>query len=356
MTDNRDELMALAERIDRAFEIAAGRREFTRDDHGYASVVKAFSRKDGQAIVSALRSAAASAAVPVAVKALEWVRAHSDSTLSRAETVVDTYRVWTYSEAGGKWFWNRERAPVCGPFDSEEAAKTAAQADYEQRIRSALIATPVAAGVREALAWCVSEIELEFSRNRKTYPADPEKKKRFEEAKALASAGADKSSDPLLGKIPCRCFTEQDKRLCLEADRCYTIEAYSSDGGVEESRASIPDYNGLHPFEDATQIHGMSWNGFNLIGDDKSIKELRRIENRSSQLEQYSAAYESRITRLLAERNEAFERLKPFAYYFDLNDCAGRKNDDALEIPIRDLRAAHDFIAHAIRQLKEQKG
>jgi len=37
-------------------------------------------------------------------------------------------------------------------------------------------------------------------------------------------------------------------------------------------------------------------------------------------------------------------RLHPFAYYFDLNDCDGRADDEALEIPIRDIRAARDLL------------
>lgn len=46
---------------------------------------------------------------------------------------------------------------------------------------------------------------------------------------------------------------------------------------------------------DATEVSGMSWNGFNIIGDAKSIKEVKRLENRSSQLEVYTKAYEERI-------------------------------------------------------------
>lgn len=48
----------------------------------------------------------------------------------------------------------------------------------------------------------------------------------------------------------------------------------------------------LFPYADATEISGMSWNGFYLIGDEKSVKELRRIEHRSAQLEQFSRAFD----------------------------------------------------------------
>lgn len=36
--------------------------------------------------------------------------------------------------------------------------------------------------------------------------------------------------------------------------------------------------------------------------------------------------------------------LAPFSRYYDLNDCAERDPDDALEVPIRDLKRAHDLI------------
>jgi hypothetical protein len=38
------------------------------------------------------------------------------------------------------------------------------------------------------------------------------------------------------------------------------------------------------------------------------------------------------------------EALRPFAYYFDLNDCEGRSDGDALEIPVSDLRTARDLL------------
>ena len=57
--------------------------------------------------------------------------------------------------------------------------------------------------LRKALAWCVSEIELEFSRNRNAYPPDPEKKRRFDEAKALAASEATKSDGGVEGHAKC---------------------------------------------------------------------------------------------------------------------------------------------------------
>lgn len=57
----------------------------------------------------------------------------------------------------------------------------------------------------------------------------------------------------------------------------------------------------LFPYADDKQISGMSWNGFYLIGNDKSIKELRRIENDAAQIEVYRTAFDERIAAAEAE-------------------------------------------------------
>ena len=53
----------------------------------------------------------------------------------------------------------------------------------------------------------------------------------------------------------------------------------------------------LFPYADSLEISGMSWNGFFLIGDKNSISELKRLENRSSNLEIYTKAYEETINK-----------------------------------------------------------
>lgn len=70
----------------------------------------------------------------------------------------------------------------------------------------------------------------------------------------------------------------------------------------------------LFPYADDKQISGMSWDGFYLIGNDKSIKKLRQIENDAAQLSVYRAAFdernkaaEARATAAEAERDEARE-------------------------------------------------
>jgi len=47
------------------------------------------------------------------------------------------------------------------------------------------------------------------------------------------------------------------------------------------------------------------------------------------------------IQQAFAEREVGMiEALKPFAHYYRLNDCEGRPDDDAIEVPIGDLRLA----------------
>lgn len=46
------------------------------------------------------------------------------------------------------------------------------------------------------------------------------------------------------------------------------------------------------------------------------------------------------VEALLARVERLESALKPFAYYYDLNDCKERDPREALEVPIADLRAA----------------
>lgn len=77
------------------------------------------------------------------VKALEWT--HEAETAKKyetwsAETIFGRYHV-VRMPAGYTWFVEGGIGSG-GPFDTAEAAKTAAQADYERRILSALEAAP----------------------------------------------------------------------------------------------------------------------------------------------------------------------------------------------------------------------
>lgn len=82
------------------------------------------------------------------VKPLEWRRPTGCDTLSKVETIVGTYRVHTYPEANGVWFWRLSDESSYsvtvknGEAPTEEDAKAAAQADYERRVLSALSPAP----------------------------------------------------------------------------------------------------------------------------------------------------------------------------------------------------------------------
>lgn len=93
-----------------------------------------------------------------AVKKLDWIRPPLSDTLSRCDTDFGTYRTWTHDEANGKWFWSVEGGwnEANGEAPNEEAAKAAAQADYEARILAAL----------EPAATCNESLQVE--------PAAPE--------------------------------------------------------------------------------------------------------------------------------------------------------------------------------------
>lgn len=79
------------------------------------------------------------------VRPLEWFMPHGAETMLIAETVLGKYRVWTHSEAGGRWFSDVSTLGAVsatiesGNTHSCTSAKAAAQADYEARILSALV-------------------------------------------------------------------------------------------------------------------------------------------------------------------------------------------------------------------------
>lgn len=73
------------------------------------------------------------------VKPLEWQKPPACVSLQRAETIVGTYRVWTHHEANGAWFWElRSEFSGANGSGTKDQCFNDAQADYEQRILSAL--------------------------------------------------------------------------------------------------------------------------------------------------------------------------------------------------------------------------
>lgn len=98
------------------------------------------------------RRAALAVQTQQGVEGLGWHKPVQRNSLSRAENNLGVYRVWTHFEANGRWFWSLDGyEKVSGECASEEEAKAAAQSDYEQRIRSALVDVPAVES--EPVAW-----------------------------------------------------------------------------------------------------------------------------------------------------------------------------------------------------------
>lgn len=89
----------------------------------------------------------------VEVKALEW--AGDGDCYAFADVIHQLYSI-AYEE--GKYWANWDM--VLPPFDTLQAAKSAAQADYEQRIRSALVDVPVEPVAKQ---WCAYEDGLQHT-------------------------------------------------------------------------------------------------------------------------------------------------------------------------------------------------
>ena len=122
----------------------------------------------------------------------------------------------------------------------------------------------------------------------------------------------DVGNDSLAGQ-PVREAATALQRVAQERDAAiadrdsHQREAIRTMGELAEARAR------LFPYADDKQISGMSWGGFYLIGNDKSIKELRRIENAAAQIEVYRAAFDERIAaaeaRIATARDEGCEEV-----------------------------------------------
>lgn len=84
------------------------------------------------------------------IKPLEWIKPYGAESMRKAETIVGTYRVWTHHEAAGWWFWDLRDGPsiVDKKARTQQECFDHAKADYEARIRSALLPTPPDQGSR----------------------------------------------------------------------------------------------------------------------------------------------------------------------------------------------------------------
>jgi hypothetical protein len=101
-------------------------------------------------------------------------------------------RMWqTFTATGDRWFkyaaLRLEQLPD-HPAEQETVNECVCLKEcLEVRGQSPAVMGGEQADLREALAWALNEIELEFGRNNKAYPADKAKKDLFQKYKALAS-------------------------------------------------------------------------------------------------------------------------------------------------------------------------
>jgi hypothetical protein len=85
--------------------------------------------------------------------------------------------------------------------------------------------------------------------------------------------------------------------------------------------------------EEARELAIDAWNRY---APAWSVRLMRTVT-----LDEVRAGGATVIQQAFAEREVGMiEALKPFAHYYRLNDCEGRPDDDAIEVPIGDLRFA----------------
>lgn len=87
--------------------------------------------------VELLRAALRAQPAGVKVRGLEWVK-HPTAEAWRSDTMLGTYQVWIGSRSPAWQFDGLLGERINEIAKNEEAAKAAAQADYERRILSAL--------------------------------------------------------------------------------------------------------------------------------------------------------------------------------------------------------------------------
>ena len=141
----RQSQAAIAAAYEAAAQVAIDRKGFGSDaalvhlyDKGYVAACDAIARAiRALATPDQIAALAADRAATVTVKPLVWVQSHLASWNDDWHTVPTAYSIRYADENGWKW-------STCGGFGychSAEAAKAAAQADYDARIRAAITIT-----------------------------------------------------------------------------------------------------------------------------------------------------------------------------------------------------------------------
>jgi hypothetical protein len=97
-----------------------------------------------------------------------------------------------------------------------------------------------------------------------------------------------------------------------EAGEYWKAAIVASDEYIEAMRVAIAALTTqvedlrrkLFPYADATEISGMSWDGYYLIGDRKSLDKFNSVMHRADQLEVYRKAYDEHVARLITQVEE----------------------------------------------------
>ena len=101
--------------------------------------------------------------------------------------------------------------------------------------------------------------------------------------------------DEAIKELVKRLRAQGQKNYGLSADAADALEALA--GEVERLKRM------LFPYAEDKEITGVTWNGFYLIGNRKSVDEFKRLENRAAQLETYRAEFVRRNEAAEAERD-----------------------------------------------------
>lgn len=96
----------------------------------------------------------APAGLEPAIRKLEWI---DNGNGGRVETIVGLYRIRHDGDEPDEWSWDRG-GRLGGFYRSEDTARAAAQADFDARIRAALVPA-VAEPLNEPYAWLVENPE-----------------------------------------------------------------------------------------------------------------------------------------------------------------------------------------------------
>jgi len=103
----------------------------------------------------------------------------------------------------------------------------------------------------------------------------------------------------------------------------------------------------LFPYAEDKEISGVTWNGFYLIGNRKSVDEFKRLENRAAQLETYRTEFVRRNEAAEAERDRMKAALQQIASQKSFAELEAGTEDDDVDY---DLIGAWDIVIGVARK------